>query len=277
MRQYHQQAGQETVHGAHGEAPFSPGRGVRGPGFSVRQMCYPPGYRQAPHAHDSTGITLVVDGSFCETAQGREEVASALSVVVKPAGTVHSDVVGPRGARTVRVEIDDQARLLSQVGDLGRWRWLHAGPGVQPLLGLLRAQLDPAGEADAEEMVLELLGEVANVPGPPLGNVPAWVRCAREAVDDLAPEGIRVVELARQVGVHPVSLTRAFRRAYGVPVTTYRRRARLRWAASQVVAGKRSLCAIAHASGYADQPHMCREVRAITGLTPSLLREMARS
>lgn len=240
-------------------------------------MRYPPGYRQAPHAHDSTGITLVVDGSFRETADGREEVASALSLVVKPAGTIHADVVGPRGARTVCVEIDDEESLLSDVGDLGRWRWLHAGPGVQPLLGLLRGLLDPAGETGAEEMVLELLGEVANVPGPPLDDVPAWVRRAREAVDDLAPEGIRVADLARQVGVHPVSLTRAFRRAYGVPVTIYRRRARLRWAASQVVGGKRSLCAIAHASGYADQPHMCREVRATTGLTPSLLRELARS
>lgn len=259
------------------QAPFSPAIEARRPGFSVRQVHYPPRYRQAPHAHDSTGITLVVDGGFCETVRGREEVASALSVVVKPAGTMHADVTGPRGARTICVTIDDEASLLSEAGDLGSWRWLHAGPGVQPLLGLLRSLLDPLGGPNLEEMMLELLGEVVEAPGPPRSDVPAWVRRAREALDDLAPEGIQVADLARRVGVHPVSLTRAFRRVYGVPVTTYRRRARLRWAAARVVGSDHSLCAIAHAGGYADQPHMCREMHAATGLTPSRLREVART
>lgn len=258
------------------QAPSSAGPDARGSGFSVRRMCYPPRYRQPPHAHDSTGITLVVDGGLRETVRGRDEVASALSVVVKPAGTVHADVTGPRGARTVCAMLDDEPSVLADAGDLGPWRWLHAGPGVQPLLGLLRALLDPVDGPDAGEMMLELLGEVVAAPGPPPGDVPAWVRRAREALDDLAPEGIQVANLAQQVGVHPVSLTRAFRRAYGVPVTIYRRRARLRWAAAQVVGSDHSLCAIAHAGGYADQPHMCREVRAATGLTPSSLREMTR-
>lgn len=256
---------------------FTPGAGIRGAGFEVRQVDYAPGYRQAPHAHDTTGITLVLDGSFRETAHGREEEASALSVVVKPAGTVHADVVGPRGARTVFVGIRDEATLLPEPSDLGSWRWLHAGPGVQPLLDLRRAVLDLTTAPDAEEMVLELLSEVTEAPAPRHGDAPFWVRRAREILDDLAAERIRVRDLAEQVRVHPVSLTRAFRRAYGVPVTTYRRRVRLRRAAAEVVGSDRSLGSIAHDAGYADQAHMCREVRQTTGLTPSGLRRVARA
>lgn len=256
---------------------FTPGPGIQGPGFRVRQVDYGSSYRRGPHDHERTGITLIVDGSFRETAQGREEEASALSVVVKPAGTVHADTVGPRGARTVLVEITDEMALLGDEGDLGAWRWLHSGPGVQPLLGLQRSLLDPVSGPEPEEMVLELLGEVAEVSAPRPGDVPFWVRRAREALDDLGPEGTLVRDLAARLRVHPVSLTRAFRRAYGVPVTTYRRRVRLRRAAAEVVGGDRSLSAIAHAAGYTDHSHMCREIRRATGMTPSELREAARA
>ncbi|HJR54476.1 MAG TPA: hypothetical protein VJ982_12285 [Gemmatimonadota bacterium] len=33
---------------------------------------------------------------------------------------------------------------------------------------------------------------------------------------------------------------------------------------------------MAHAAGFADQAHMCREVRAATGCTPGELRAIAR-
>jgi AraC-like DNA-binding protein len=38
----------------------------------------------------------------------------------------------------------------------------------------------------------------------------------------------------------------------------------------------RDLTGIAHASGFADHPHMCREIRQTTGLTPGELRKLAR-
>lgn len=248
---------------------------IIGAGFRVRQVDYAAGYRQPPHDHDTIGITLVLAGGFRERAHGREEYASALSVVVKPAGTVHDDLVDSRGARTVLVEIEDAAAALEDARDLGPWRWLHAGPGVAPLLGLRHALLDPVGGPDPGEMVHELLGAIVRDPFPALGDAPAWVRRAREALDDHAPEGLGVGELASRLGVHPVSLTRAFRRAYGVPITVYRSRLRLRLAAAEVVGTDLPLSRIAHAAGYADQAHMCRKVRDATRLTPGRLRRIA--
>jgi len=174
------------------------------------------------------------------------------------------------------VEILDERALLDE-SDLGEWRWIHAGPGVRPLLALQCALHDPVGGPDPEEMLLELLGEISGARTPTGGDAPSWVRRAREALDDLAPEGIPVRRLAERIGVHPVSLTRAFRRAYGVPVSVYRRRVRLQRAAACVVGTDRELGSIAVDAGYADQAHMCRDVRGVTGLSPSRLRRVARS
>jgi AraC family transcriptional regulator len=251
--------------------PVRVGRQATGFGFCISEVDYAAGWRQPPHAHESTGVTLVVAGGFRETACGREESASALSVVVKPAGVVHADEIGREGARTVLVEIEDPALLPEE---LGPWRWLHAGPGVRPLLALARALRGPS--RSIEDTVLELLGEVSDAERQVHRNPPAWIDRAREALDDADPTTTRVRDLAAELDVHPVSLTRAFRRHFGLPVTVYRRRARLRRAAAQLGGSTGELSRIAHAAGFADHAHMCRDIRAATGCTPSELRAAAR-
>ncbi|MBW3563831.1 MAG: AraC family transcriptional regulator [Acidobacteria bacterium] len=254
---------------------FEKGASLSGRGFRVERVRYHPGYRREAHAHDWMGITLVIDGALRERANGIEEDASALSVVFKPAGTVHENDVGPRGARTIAVEITDPD-LLEDDRRPEVWRWSHADKGIQPLLSLGRALLEPSSGRDAENIVFELLAEFIDAPAPRPGDAPGWIRRAREALDDLAPAGIEVRELAESLCVHPVSLTRAFRRAYGIPVSRYRRQVRLRRAAEKVAGTRQSLSAIAQLAGYADQPHMCREMRSATGLTPAILRKLAR-
>lgn len=251
------------------------GRSAAGPSFCVREIQYAAGYRQGKHAHERASVTLLLRGALRETAAGREENATVLSVVVKPAGVVHADEVGPAGARTLQVVLEDEAAFLGDPArELGAWRWIHAGAGVRPLLGLQRALWDAA--ADLEDPVLEALGEVVAEPGPASDDPPGWLARAREALDDDDPTASRVRDLAAAFDVHPVSLTRAFRRAYGVPVSVYRRRLRLRRAAAQISGTDRPLTRIAHAAGYADHAHLCREVRGATGLTPSALRDAAR-
>ncbi|NIQ56071.1 MAG: helix-turn-helix domain-containing protein, partial [Gammaproteobacteria bacterium] len=73
-------------------------------------------------------------------------------------------------------------------------------------------------------------------------------------------------ELARRVGAHPVSVSRAYRREYGVTITEYRRRVRVRQAAARIGDSGLSLSRIAHRTGHADHPHLCREFRRLTGL-----------
>jgi AraC family transcriptional regulator len=251
--------------------PVRVGRRAKGPGFGVVEVDYAPGWRQPAHAHEYTGVTLVLAGGFLETACGREESATALSVVVKPAGVVHADQIGGRGARTVLVEIHDPALVPER---LGPWRWLHAGPGVRPLLALASALRRE--DRSIEDTVIDLLGEVSEATRPVSRDPPVWVLRAREALDDADPSAARVRDLAGMLAVHPVSLARAFRRHFGLPVTAYRKRVRLQRAVARLVGSRAQLSGIAYAAGFADHAHMCREIRAATGYTPSELRAIAR-
>lgn len=112
-------------------------------------------------------------------------------------------------------------------------------------------------------------------PPPSPSSPPAWLCRIRDHLHDCAGVAPPVRELARAAGVHPVSLARAFRRAYGVTVTEYARRLRVRAASDRIASTALPLARIACEAGFADQAHLTRELRRETGLTPGALRRAA--
>lgn len=246
--------------------------------FTLREIRYEPGCRQPPHTHDIANLTLVLAGSIRESSGSEVEIGSALSVVVKPAGVRHADEVGPRGAATLQLAFDARA-IEPWSGDdrsLARWQWLHGRPPAAAMLELLRAFRDRGRDRPGllEDRIVDVLGALPDEE-PSSGTAPLWLRRIREALDDGALQPPPVRELAREADAHPVTVSRAFRRHFGCSITDYRRRQRLRRAAAQVVEPELPLSRVAHAAGYADQPHLTREFRRATGVTPAVYRRLA--
>jgi AraC family transcriptional regulator len=233
--------------------------------------------RQPPHDHDHFGMTVVLAGEIRESTRWGDEIGSAFSVVVKPAGVTHADEIGPHGANTVQVAFDAAtAEGLGARASIERWRWLHGGPGAAPLLQLARALVHGTpNEDDLEDRAFEAITNIAQ-PAPALADAPVWLGRVKEALDDQPEAGVTVRELASMAGVHPVSVSRSFRRHYGHTITEYRRRARLRRAAASIARSRVSLSRSAHEAGYADHAHLCREFRRALGLTPSEFRAVLR-
>lgn len=239
--------------------------------FVLTLRRYAVGCRQPTHAHDSAQITILLRGAIRENVEGREENGTPLSVVVKPPGVRHADEIGPRGARTLQVAFaGDFAENLAATGEpLGRWRWMHAGPAVRTMLALA-AEFGAAGSLDAsllEDRAWDVLGAIGE-DGCGTGRDPSGVlRRVKERIDD--GDGLSVQALAREAQLHPASLTRAFRRSYGISVVSYRTRERFRRVAAAIAAGEGDLTRVAHEHGYADHAHLCRDFRRRAGLTPS--------
>lgn len=247
--------------------------------FSVREIAYAPGLRQPMHEHVEMGVTLVLRGSLRETSCAREEIATSLSVVVKPAGVEHADEVGPRGVHTLQILFDplETRPLLGEAQGLERWSWLHAKAVSREMLALLR---DVRGsratnDEEIEDRIVDVLAAAAERPRA-RGEPPQWIARVREALDDGMRDRVSVADLARDAGTHAVSVSRAFRRHFGCSISGYRRRERLRRAAATIESSLLALSRIAHATGFADHAHLCREFRGLTGLTPSEFRELVR-
>lgn len=102
-------------------------------------------------------------------------------------------------------------------------------------------------------------------------------RYVREAVRQLerAAGGVRIAELAEGLGVSRQQLARQFAIHVGVSPKMFARVARVRATLARADAARAAhprpirWSALAFELGYADQPHMIEEMRALAGLTPT--------
>jgi AraC-like DNA-binding protein len=85
---------------------------------------------------------------------------------------------------------------------------------------------------------------------------------------------LRLIELARLVGLSPFHLSRMFKQACGLTISAYRVRLRVRGALERLGEGERDLARLAVDTGFADQAHLTRRVRTETGDTPGRLRAL---
>ena len=240
-------------------------------GTRARILRYAPGTRQRPHAHGRASLALVLRGSLEERVGTLLERAAPLSAVLKPAGLEHANEFGAEGAVTLQIVLsrEREAELRSAGHDVGSWRWIHAGEVIRPMLGIASAiardRTPEPGGAVLDDLLIEAMAALEPAPPRRPGPDPPWLRRAREA---LGEEAVPIRLLASDAGMHPVQLAREFRRSVGMPPTEYRRRARLGRAFQSLAVTGAPLADAALGAGYADQSHMTREFRRVTGLTP---------
>ncbi len=127
-----------------------------------------------------------------------------------------------------------------------------------------------------EGVLLEILAESARAIGEGAGsNAPSWLRRVREAVEDsylLAPS---LAELASIAGVHPVHLSREFRKHYQSTIGEYIRKRRIEHASHLLANTETPLSEVALTCGFSDQSHFCAMFKTHTGLTPAKFRDLS--
>lgn len=87
-------------------------------------------------------------------------------------------------------------------------------------------------------------------------------------------ESVTNADMARTAGMSARAFERSFQREYGLPPQQYLKRLRIQTACRLLVDTRESIAAIAQRCGFADQSHLTREFRRVTGLTPGSYREI---
>jgi len=234
--------------------------------FTLRECLYSPGVRLLRHVHDYSNVTVVLGGEIEEAAQGGTYRGRSGSVVLKPAGVEHENRVGGLGARTLTIEMKDGA--ISDTMARRRWSWFDEPEIVRAAMALRRA--DGAG---LENCAFDLLATVIAAPGKECSE-PEWLPAAKSMLEERFGDALRFDAIARELGLHPVYLSRAFRRHTRMTMRDYVRALRLREARHLLAASQRSLTTIAGDCGFTDGSHLSRTFSTQLGLTPTIYRHL---
>ncbi len=229
------------------------------------------------HRHETAYFCMLLDGDF-ENDYGSALLPFDTSLnVFHPAGTVHTSIVGARGAHLLTVETTSD--WIARAEAHGR---VPAGPaplaraesraGRQLLRELRQAQ--PCSLLAIEGLVLELLAGVLRAPRAPCDS-PVWLERARELLHGEYAQPWTLADLAARLGAEPTRLSTAFRRRFGHGVGDYLRGLRVRHV-KEALPGDAALADIALSAGFADQAHCTRVFKRFTGTTPGQARRALR-
>jgi AraC family transcriptional regulator len=242
--------------------------------FVVREVVYAPGVRMARHTHEFSNVTVVVGGQIDELGPAGHHRGRAGSVVLKPAGCEHENGVSGHGARTLTIELRHGA-IASEVARRA-WSWFEQASVVKAAVALCRAN-DREVEAAALNLVATVLATPHCGTAEPQvrASAPPWLPRIIDALQQRFDEPLRLESLARDLGLHPVYVSRAFRQHVGVTMHDYLRGLRLRHARHLLSSSRRSVTAIAAEAGFSDPSHLSRTFAELLGVTPRSFRDLS--
>lgn len=201
-------------------------------------------------------------GRFAGVARGisSTELAGdgwAVGIMFQPAaGSLLT--AGPMDAWTDRVE--DLAVAVAARGD-------------DVVAGVRAAMADDPHDEAAHAVAVGFLADLARRVAP-ADEEGLLVNSVVELVEE-TPEITDVASLCAAVDLSERALQRLTRRRLGLTPRWLIQRRRLHEACDRLRSGTTTIAEVAADLGYADQPHMTREVRSVTGLTPGQLVALA--
>ena len=237
--------------------------------LTARLQSYSPNDQHPPHAHDRASIGMLLGGSLLERV-GRTTHQGALgAVIIKPPGVMHENIFGNAGTMILSLAGTHVERLAER-----KWEWRRADRALAHAAASIRHAR--AGRPLAcEEALYLLLSELGGMAHAGNSNVraPAWLgEVVSLAARQSAP--MRISDIADQVGVHPVHLTRVFRKHFGQSLRAYIRRIKVTSAAELLRSSNQSVCDVAAELDFFDQSHLCRAFKAECGISPSEYRSL---
>ncbi len=247
-------------------------------GFRLTESAHPAATHVSLHAHRLATIYFTLSGSFLEVSAGRELECEPRSVVFRPAEKLHEDRMGRSDVRFFILELGVD-RLCGLPPDWIEETSVTVGTLSAYAFGVYDAfrSGDSSLALRAEELCLEFSRE-ARLRIPDARSAAARrIRAACEYIRENFRRPLRVEEIARAAGVHPVYLARLFRRSFGCSIAGFLRARRVDDAARRLLRGKESLAEIALSTGFSDQSHFTREFRREAGRSPARFRRASQS
>lgn len=238
----------------------------------------------ARHSHEGYTIGVIEDGAQGFYRTGDNHVAPAGTIILVNADEVHSGHSETQGGWAYRAMYPTPEQLQQLNQDVNRSNGSGGAPYfpsavvhdpeiASQLYQLLTSDPQHSSRLAQESLLYDALSKlmIRHSKQRPHDSEPARAQrqlvLVKEFLDDYPESDISLEELATLAGLSPYHLSRAFKKAFGLPPHAYQVQARLRQARRLLKAGM-GIADAAISSGFHDQSHLHRNFRRSLGITP---------
>jgi len=229
-----------------------------------------PGGWSAPEPVTRQSVVLIRSGLFRRRVGNQDTVLDASTGYLSTPGTEASFAHPAGDDRCTSITVPD-----SLLRSTDRREMIISDPRLDLAHRTLIARARSGAAPDElAERAHVLVGTALAAARPRL-----TVAAIRERVDRVrqqlaADRSASLDDLARTAALSPCHLSRTFRRATGMTITSYRIGLRLRDVIDRLAAGQTDLATLAAETGFSDQAHLTRLLKRETKTTPASVRRL---
>ena len=225
------------------------------------------------HYHKNLHLTFVFQGTGTSESRASGNVKPAESVYLYRAGERHRWIPATPLCTSINVELEETFHQQFDLSDGEVGRALETNRDVKFLLLKMQRELMLA-DPDSPASMTTLLLDLASQPQKASRLPPDWLNIATEYLHDHWSEPVSLTALSLAADVHPVTLSKSFRRHFHCTLGEYARKLKIEHSLSLVKDSKMSLTQVALQCGFADQSHFLRTFKQITGFRPGRYRRL---
>ncbi len=252
-------------------------------GLHLQKTAYRVNSQSSLHSHENARFVFVLRGNFTEKYEQKKRECRSLTMIVRPPLERHAENYHGSGIVCLSVDIQPEwmERLRQYDVNLDYSADFY-NPNLSALILKLNNEFDAEDTASAlavEALLLEISVEASRRKTETAtgGKTPRWLLTAKDFIHSEFVLNPTLDEIAVAASVHPVHLSRIFRRHFRCTIAEYIRRLRVESACSALAQSDKSLVEIAFACGFSDQSHFSKNFKRIMNVTPAEYRNFMRS
>lgn len=240
--------------------------------FILTKKVHSKGESLPNHLHNNAYITNVIRGSFSEKYDHKERQCCPNTVIYHPPYEKHSDKFYEDGFLfNIEIEKSYFEDLLNQYPTLD----IPADCSYNKISALFnKIYYESINNDDFSEITISgLLEEIFSLINknnniPDISSYPYWLILVKEILHEERVSNISLEKISKEINIHPVHISRSFRKYFGITPGEYLRKLKAKNACIMIKEKKYPLSKVAVETGFYDQAHFTKIFKKIVGLTP---------
>lgn len=228
------------------------------------------------HYHQNPYFTFLLQGRLDETSRKGTVGCTPGTLLFHHWQDAHRNVRRSEQARGFHVEVSsDWFARVRLPEDIAEGSHILEDRALQSLFLRMHRELhlgDQVSGLSIDDLLLQSFNHLVKAREEGAGTL-AWVARVRTLLQDEVPERLTIERVSAEAAIHPVHLSRSFRRYFATSFSDYLRRRMVERAELLLLEPGYSLADVAHACGFADQSHFIRCFRTVHGFTPGQYRK----
>lgn len=224
------------------------------------------------HSHEKIHLSLILQGGNLESRKREDIQVSTGAIMLYNEEELHRNRYTLSPSKNLNLEFDKaffKKNDLSFNGfDLSKTR------NLDNLFSLLKIyhELYLNDSYSSDSIYFSLLALFAK--NGPSSLRPSWLNDLKEILEDRWNEFVLLDELAEQINVHPVTISKYFRKYFHCTLGDYMRRIKIEKALYLLMNTRKSITEIAFLCGFSDQSHFIRVFKVYVGFNPKRIRQI---